>query len=131
MFLSKNQKKVLKILHKNGDTMLYYNLHKHKYFKTDYAVQSAVESLKSIGYLHYVVYKANPKTLTSKSSDMVNIVLDRFEYVDYLESSNRLFISERGISYLQEGKHNLLSIIIPYVITTAIAVASIICQFLH
>ena len=128
MFLSKNQRKVLKLLRKNDNTMLYCDLHKCKSFKSDFALQSAVESLKSKEYLHYVVYKANPETLTSKSSNTEEIVLDRFEYVNDLDFSNRLLISDKGLIFLEERKHNLRGFWIPYTITTLIALGSLICS---
>ena len=122
MFLTKSQKKVLKIIRKSDNTIIYSDLHARRCFKSDYAVQSAVESLKKMDFITVVVYKVNPERLTSKSTDINEIIQDRFEYVEYLEPSNRLFITEKGIAYLEETKNACFRYWVPIVISTMLSV---------
>ena len=127
MFLTKSQKNVLKIIRKSDNTIIYSDLHARRCFKSDYAVQSAVESLKEMDFITFVVYKVNPEGLTSKSTDINEIIKDRFEYVDYLEPSNRIFITEKGIAYLEETKNARRRYWIPIGIT----LATYIVQFVY
>ena len=91
-------------------------LHKKRCFKTDYDLQVAVESLYEIKFIDYVVFKASPETLTSKSINVPEIK-PLFESVDYFESSNRLRITEKGLGYLQELRHDRFRYGIPVFIS--------------
>lgn len=122
MFLTKSQKNVLKIIRKSDNTIIYSDLHAHRCFKSDYAVQSAVESLKEMDFITFVVYNVNPEGLTSKSTDINEIIKDRFEFVKYLEPTNRLFITEKGIAYLEETKNASRRFLVPIVISTMLSV---------
>ncbi len=117
MSLSKNQKKILKTIIKNDNTIIYSDLHADKHFKTDYAVQSAVESLYRLGYISFVVYKSNPEGLTNKSTNDDEIIKDRFVHVKYFQPSNRLLITEKGVAYIEELKDATLRYWIPVTLT--------------
>jgi len=130
MYLTKNQHITLKKIRKNNHTLTYAELHSYRFFKSDYQVQVTVQTLKDMGYINYVVYKSDPRTLKAKSDNPDDIIKDRFEYVNYLEPSNRLFISEKGIAYLQEYRTNFINLWLPIGLTLFVSIIQLIVEIL-
>ena len=127
MFLTKSQNNVLKLLAKNNGNLLYTELHANKAFKSDYEVQSSVESLIKIGFIECNVYACNQKAFTSKSDDTDELIKERLRPVNKLNPNNRLFITPEGVAYRQESINARLRYWIPIGIT----LATYIVQFVY
>ena len=130
MYLNRIQKKILKKIYKSNFTITYSDLHGYRTFKSDHELHSAVETLKSMGFINYVVLKVKPHELFIKSKNIDEIIQDRFIYVDYLKPSNRLIISDKGIARLQESFDAKCRYWIPIVITIFLNVVSIVLHFI-
>ena len=122
MPLTKSQSNVLKLLEKNNGTLLYTELHANKAFKSDYEVQSSVESLIQIGFIECKVYACNQKAFTSKSDDIDELIKERLKPVKELNPNNGLFITLEGVAYRQESINARRRYLIPIVITIAVNV---------
>lgn len=130
MLLTKSQNNVLKLLAKNNGNLLYTELHANKAFKSDYEVQSSVESLIKIGFIECNVYACNQKAFTSKSDDTDELIKERLRQVKYLNPNNRLFITLEGIAYLQETKNACFRYWIPIIFTTALSFTQVVVSVL-
>nr|DAO38399.1 MAG TPA: hypothetical protein [Caudoviricetes sp.] len=95
MYLTHTQFIVLDKIIKSNGNILYCDLHSCRKFKSDFALQSAVQYLRENDYILYGVPKINPKFFSSKSSDD-DMIRDYFEEVNYLTPHTRLFITSSG-----------------------------------